>query len=210
MPELQLPGPDGASIKGLLPAEFPEVVRLSIFMSDLRAASELLGLAANDERSDLERDAFCLAALVKLLGCFESTVGHRQKPLKPKKILNLPDRRRIEDLRQLRNKIAVHDEQLYPMNAVVAAVMPDATIADAYVLKATAPLHQVGKLLSELTDLCPKVADYVWLRLNEELGKIVEQLNAQDLEWRQRLLHAPDFSTTFHVEKPEEARWKRP
>lgn len=209
MPEFRILGPPGGKAKGLSAVEYPEAVRLSIFASDLRAAVELVKLADDGQRSNLERDAFCTAALIKVLGCFESTTGHRQRPLKSRKILDPAERKKLDDLKQIRNKMAVHDEQLYPMNSVVAVVMPDATVDSVWVSKATIPLHQVGTALEDLKALSQKLLERVEGKIEVELQQATKALNAHDLEWRKELLNSPDYSVNFESEKPEQARWKR-
>ena len=80
------------------------------------------------------REALAVAALVRFCGCFESTSGHRSKPLKIKKIFQLSDRQIFEALKLLRNKLVVHDEQLYPNHTPWVVVGPAGAAIEAGVL----------------------------------------------------------------------------
>lgn len=198
--------PDECVPRGLNPEKFPALARLALFCSDLGAARQYLELVGEKDRSDAEREAFFSCALLKFLGCFESTAGHRRQPLSPKKVFGSGGRQRVEEYRQIRNCMIAHDEQLYPGSFLIAAVADNATVRRVYAVKLGFYLHSIQATFDDLGVLVNAAFEWGEAEIYKELNRVADELNTLDDSVRQKILRLEDFRIELGI---DEGRWRQ-
>lgn len=126
--------PDGSRVCGLALPHADELRRLFLFQKDLRDSVEWLESLGQFPIESPIREALAVAALIRFFGCFESTAGHRRKPLQRKKLFEFAERSTFDVLKRLRDKLVVHDEQLYPNHTPWVVIGPEGSAIEAGVL----------------------------------------------------------------------------
>ena len=131
--------PEGATVVHYTSPAAEELRRLYLFQADLNLASQWISASDQFDQHDMIREALALASLVRFCSCFESTSGHRRRPLRGKDIFSAGDRVTLHSLKTLRNKVVVHDDQLYPNHTPWAAIDAAGKAIEVGILAANVP-----------------------------------------------------------------------
>jgi len=189
--------PEGASVRGLAVPKAQELCRLMVFRGDLNRVVEWLGAADAEGRVGAAGEALCAAALVKFCSCFEGTAGLRSKPLKQKNILGSEDRKLLERLRQIRNKMVAHDEHLYPGDYPLLILDSEATAIEAVAFRLHAPFSAMSEV-DELRRLAEVALGWVVAEFERVATEIVSDFNANPVDDRCQLRDTtPEFKIEF-------------
>lgn len=186
--------PEGSVVRGIAGPKPLELCRLVVFRGDLTNVCEWL-MAANAEGvPPTIHEALCAAALVKFCSCFEGTSGLRAKPLKRKNIFAPADRAIVERLRQIRNKLVAHNENLYPGEFPLIVLDSDANAIEAVALKLEAPFSVMPEV-ADLSRLSAIALGWVAAEFEAIATEVVAGINAIPISER-RLLRdtTPEFT----------------
>lgn len=132
--------PEGSSLVQFGLAQGNEMRRMYLYGIDLRDCVSWLGSIEKGCVGGDLREPLAIAALVRFCRCFENTKnpdGLRRKPLSQKRIFSPDERESFKELRNIRDKIIVHDEQLYPNHFPWLVVSREGEALEAGVLGAT-------------------------------------------------------------------------
>ena len=199
--------PEGSSVRGLN-AELPDVrelLRLFLFRSDLTDVVRWLEAAKAQELTQDTREALCTAALVRFCCCFEGTSGLRTKPLKQKKVFAGDDRKILERLRQIRNKLVAHDEHLYPGEFPLIVLDAAATAIEAVVFGLRVPFSGMQEA-DELKRLAETAFGWIVAEFEVVASKVVADINALPAGTRREMRDTmTDF--TINIAHPEDRFW---
>jgi hypothetical protein len=195
--QIKLDGyPEGASVRGIGGPKAQELCRVALFRSDLVKTGEWLGLADVEGQESPFQEALYVAALIKFCSCFEGTSGLRAKPLKQKKVFSSDDRKVLERLRQIRNKLVAHDEHLYPGEFPFIILDCEAAAIEAVTLTLSAPFSAMSDV-HELRRLAKIAIDWVSTEYESTAAEIVAEINALPASERRRLR---DTTPEFRIE----------
>jgi hypothetical protein len=178
--------PEGASVCGIGGQKAQELCRLVMFRGDLTAVLECLKAADALELQHQIRESLCDAALVRFCSCFEGTSGLRAKPLKQKKMFVSQDRKTLEKLRQIRNKLVAHNDHLYPGEFPLIVIDTDATAIEAVALKLDAPFSVMSEV-GDLRRFAEIALGWVMAEFEATASAVVSDFNALPISERRRL-----------------------
>lgn len=192
--QIKLDGyPKGSSLRGIKSSEAQELCRLFIFRSDLNYVVGWLKAVEAEKLMPEIREALCTAALVRFCSCFEGTSGLRTKPLKRKRVFSGNDRKVLERLRQIRNKLVAHNEHLYPGEYPLIALDSDATAIEVVVLQLNVPFSAMSDV-SDLRRLAEIALGWIVAEFEAVASKIVADINALPVsERREQRDTTPEF-----------------
>lgn len=131
----------------------------------------------------LVKQGLAVAALVTFCGCFNSTSGLRRQPLNASRIFDLEDRTKLTKLQWIRNKMAAHDENLYPSSFSAAIVDNDARAIDTVVMTGWISLDQLPEF-SEMARLTAAAQAWVENEIDKECEKTTAAFNLLDRDVR--------------------------
>lgn len=134
---------------------------------------------ADSESETQVGQAFAIASVVKFCSCFEGSKGIRSKPLSSKKIFNAEQRALFSRLLVIRNKMAAHDDQLFPMHMPLIILDREAHALDAIAFMGYLSLWDMPelKMLRGLTEV---TQNWVRIAFDSAAENLKAAVNAMD------------------------------
>jgi len=182
--------PDGATVHCLATCQGQEFIRLATFARDLEQLIEWLDLSADG--APQTREAQFIAALIRFCGCFRSTSGIRQKPLSVRRIFEPQDRKIFSKIKNIRDKMAAHDEQLYA-SAYPLFVLDGEGKAIHTIAFMMHPIVHSLKEGDDLLRLASIALKWVRVEFDKVSAEIVNFIDALPLARRLRIKESPEF-----------------
>lgn len=198
--------PDGAAVHGIEGPTAKELRRLAGFVVELQKVVDWLKaipahLAHVNVEQRLVFEGLADAALIAFCRCFD--FDHPLRPLKQKGMLSIEQRDQRVRIRNVRNKLVAHDNQLFNGTFSLIVRSRDFAAIEAVSLSLVTPFVA----LSELDDL-RSLGDVVqnWVK-NEHERVATEIVRAYDASPLAERIAAPSF--TFNVEPKDHFTPKR-
>lgn len=185
--------PEGSTVHGLSPELGEPLLRLISFIGDLEKVTGWMALLDHHETPRAAREAIFIAALIKLCGCFEGTSGVRRRPLRAKIIYSPEQRATLKRLKKMRDKMAAHDDQLYP--GVFPLVVLDAgcTAIHAVALNLSVPLHAFEPEVRAVAQLSGRALEFASTEFEKAAQAITEAVDALDHTEKLQIKSAGEF-----------------
>lgn len=140
--------PEGTTFHGLTTPLAESLKRLSVFMGELQQVEHWLRLIPEGDPTTGDPAAISAgladAALIGFCRCFD--LNHPLKPLKPKRVFSPEQRDQLDRLKNVRNKLVAHDEQLTHGVFTLIARSRDLTAVEAVSLSLQAPFSVLPDL----------------------------------------------------------------
>lgn len=175
-----------------------DFVRLSIYLRDLNRCRVWMDLAEGSHDHDA-RDALHIAALITFMTCFQSTSGHRLRPLSIKRLYTPVQRAAYKELLRLRNRYIAHDEQDFPINAVGIELNLNAVAIYESTAVAFIPLHswRMFDFFQELVDVA-----HAWVAVErtKASAELMIGFNALNEAERHIFKNGPPFTVSVSQE----------
>ena len=128
--------------------------------------------------------------LVVFMTCFQSTSGHRLRPLSIKKIYDPAQRRIYKELREIRNRYIAHDEQDHPINIVGIEINAEARAVYTSTMVALLPLDGWNSF-EQFPTLVELAYDWVSAERESSSGTLIEAFNALHHAERESIKNSP-------------------
>ncbi|WP_156964519.1 hypothetical protein [Methylocapsa aurea] len=184
--------PADATVHGVDGKLSNELKRLSVFGADLLRALNWLDLATKSNSPNPTEEALDESALLAFCRCFESTNGHRLKPLKSKQVFNPDQRAKFERLKLIRNRVVAHDEQLFGGVFVLVVRSVGLTALDVLSLNLSTSFTDFPEK-GFLRELVGVACHWVELERTRVMNELKKEFDAKPVEFRAA---APPFKIT--------------